>query len=339
MTKKNKKHKKEWKDVGWSIGSETSQEKRRDNAKYTIAGKKGYKNASGKPGKKEHERLDHNNETHQRSNVGWLFYKDYYHGINFQEGQPKDIFKTEFESKNKNIASKKLSQYWDEVNALKLDFQTIQWFELSTEYPGLVTGLGSPHETRKDGEYKLGFHFDHTTGLPTIPGSSVKGVIRAAFKKSSDYIKYLLSELFEKNGSMTEIDIEELEKEIFDGEGCSTYQRDIFYDAVMISSENKGKVFLADDFITPHPNEFKDPIPLQFLKILPAVTFRFQFRLVQREKMLIPVQTRLNLFKRILVDLGIGAKTNVGYGKFKKIHKNQYRKFGGNLEGADNQSE
>ena len=37
------------------------------------------------------------------------------------------------------------------------------------------------HETNNQGELKLGFFFDHTSGLPMLPGSSVKGAIRGAF--------------------------------------------------------------------------------------------------------------------------------------------------------------
>ena len=53
-------------------------------------------------------------------------------------------------------------------------------FELTTTYPGLVLGTGYSHETGTEGEFKLGFYFDWTTGLPVIPGSSVKGILRAA---------------------------------------------------------------------------------------------------------------------------------------------------------------
>jgi CRISPR-associated protein Cmr6 len=80
------------------------------------------------------------------------------------------------------------------------------------------------------------------------------------------------------------------------------------------SRDNNGK-FLDSDFITPHKDEFKDPIPLQFLKVLPGVTFCFQFILRDGK---LEKGKKLDLFKRILLDLGIGAKTNVGYGKFEK---------------------
>jgi CRISPR-associated protein Cmr6 len=313
MNNQNKKSQNQWKNPGWSIGSERPQKKIKSKPGYDKNGIKGYKNEPGKPGKKEQVDAGTDNKFNPFSNIGWLFYKDYYHGIDFQPGQPEDAFKTDFEKKNNAVTNRELSQYRDEVESLKLDFQNIQSFELTTEYPGLATGLGSPHGTGYKGEYKLGFHFDHTTGLPIIPGSSVKGVLRSAFQYSPDYIKYLLESLPEKETPMPRIDISVLEKEIFAGEGISPYKRDVFLDAVIVSSGDNDELFLADDFITPHPDEFKDPIPLQFLKVRSQVTFRFQFRL---NCGLISVVDKKNLFKRILLDLGIGAKTNVGYGKF-----------------------
>ncbi len=249
------------------------------------------------------------------ANIGWLYYKDYYYGIPFRCVQKEDELKPLFEAKNQVIKARQLSQYREEVEILQAGFEPMQWFEMTTVYPGLVTGLGASHETHREGEYKLGFYFDHTTGLPIIPGSSVKGVLRSAFKKSPEYIEYLLENPLGDNAPITGIDIDKLEKEIFDGEGLSPYRRDVFLDAVIVSSKNKDTLFLADDFITPHGEDvFKDPIPLQFLKILPQVTFRFQFRL---NNGLISIESKTILFKLILTDIGIGAKTNVGYGKFK----------------------
>lgn len=53
--------------------------------------------------------------------------------------------------------------------------------QLTVQNPGLLPGSGYPHEVGGTGEFKLGFSFDHTTGLPVLPGSSVKGVLRSVF--------------------------------------------------------------------------------------------------------------------------------------------------------------
>lgn len=312
MTNQDNKPNNKLKKADWSIGSDRPQEK---NWKNPTSDNTRQKSVKESPKQTDRNNNQSNNKPYYSpANIGWLYYKDYYYGIDFKPDQKKDVFKNVFQNKNEVIMAQSLTQYSEEVKALEMDFDGLQSFELETQYPGLVTGLGTMHETSYDGEYKLGFQFDYTTGLPIIPGSSVKGVLRFAFKKSPEYeyIKYLIQNL--PNLESPVQDISALEKEIFDGEGLKPYQRDVFLDAVIISSKNKEGKFIADDFITPHPNEFKDPIPLQFLKILPQVVFRFQFRL--SDGLLTAVEKR-NLFEQILKDLGIGAKTNVGYGKFK----------------------
>jgi len=52
---------------------------------------------------------------------------------------------------------------------------------------------------------------------------------------------------------------------------------------------------------------------------MPEVVWKFQFDLKSSE--LLTKSQKLNLFKQILLDLGIGAKTNVGYGKFEDMKK------------------
>ena len=69
-----------------------------------------------------------------------------------------------------------------------LDFKSmsgreLQCLTLTTTYPGLFTGSGYNHETGNTGELSLGFFFDHTTGLPILPGSSIKGVLRGVFPR------------------------------------------------------------------------------------------------------------------------------------------------------------
>ena len=276
----------------------------------------------------------------KEANIGWLFSKDYYLGLDdiidkAKKGNGKDKkidkeLSDFFEKKNKSIVGKELTAYEDELDYLHLPYKELDTLKLTTIYPGLFTGGGIPHETGTMGEFKLGFFFDHTTGLPIIPGSSVKGLLRSAFKHP-DYIAYLLNEILGDKES--KIDINALEAEIFAGEkkenGKTTYipiaGRDIFFDAVIDPSEDGDGKFLGIDFITPHRDEFKDPNPLQFLKVLPRVTFCFQFILRDGINGIIKAGDKLKLFEHILLDLGIGAKTNVGYGKLEKNDKERRR--------------
>lgn len=111
-------------------------------------------------------------------NIGWLFYKHYYQNVDFLDikKQDNDKDKNFWKAKNQEITQQKQS-------SKKYDFipPKDNSFSLKTTYPGLTLGTGTLHSIGSKGEIKIGFFFDFTTGLPTIPGSTVKGLIRSAF--------------------------------------------------------------------------------------------------------------------------------------------------------------
>jgi len=92
----------------------------------------------------------------------------------------------------------------------------------------------------------------------------------------------------------------------------SIYDRDIFFDAVITAPDKKGRI-LCSDSITPHgDNPLKNPTPITFVKIAPGCKLEFRFKLagnIEERKL------KLDLFKEILTTIGVGAKTNVGYGQ------------------------
>lgn len=192
---------------------------------------------------------------------------------------------------------------------------------LKTTYPGLIIGAGYNHpagetEEDKSSDFQLGFYFDHTTGMPVIPGSTVKGILKSVFPQKGEgeeikreklqYINGLLNSNTGKGILLNEDNWERL----FD-------KGNIFFDAYISGIPSDGKVF-AEDYITPHTKgPFKNPVPLRFLKIAPDVTFTFQFKLKDscfENNQKITCDEKLKLFKKILLDFGIGAKRNVGYG-------------------------
>ena len=221
------------------------------------------------------------------ANIGWLFYKDYFKEIDYENLDS---------SKNEATINKKVQNIINQTPTIQeSEILGSTHFTATTTYPGLLLGSGNSHELPSiKGQAILGFHFDYTSGLPVIQGSSIKGVLRSAFKHS-EYLEELLSH--------TNLNIQELESEIFNN-------NDIFFDATIAHADGK---ILGDDYITPHDNPLKDPKPLRFIKILPNITFRFDFELSDG---LITKEKKLQLFQNILEDLGLGAKTNVGYGKF-----------------------
>lgn len=176
-------------------------------------------------------------------------------------------------------------------------------FDLTTTYPGLLVGSGYSHPKLKENndDFQLGFFFDHTTGLPIISGSSIKGVMRSIFPQSKDRLfnekkEYLMDVYDIKN-------IDDKINKLFDNNATV-----IFYDAYIVESKNNNREIFADDYITSHQDGiFSEPNPVKFLKVLPDVTFRFQFKASDEQ---------IDFFRQVLLDRGVGAKTNVGYGQF-----------------------
>lgn len=206
-------------------------------------------------------------------------------------------------------------------------------FSLEIQYPGLVTGIGIDHEAKIEGEFKLGVHFDWTYGMPVVYGSSVKGVLKSAFKEG-----YVDDDIVKKANKKKNNDCEKVPewvgkidyrdaiiRNIFEGkdekgQNLSIYDRDIFFDAVIKQADKKGRI-LCSDSITPHgDNPLKNPTPLTFLKIAPGCTLEFRFKLQDSDfgkGKIFTASQKKSLFEEILKTVGIGAKTNVGYGQLK----------------------
>lgn len=267
-------------------------------------------------------------------NLSKAYYKDYFQDVGFKIEQRKNELKIsgdkgKIAQKNKELLGNAAGneQYLKEAHKVfkGTDALTNQCFTLETRYPGLVTGVGISHEAKIEGEFKLGIHLDYTTGLPVIYGSTVKGVLRAAFQEKDllDVLPVLVPGAREKleniRTKMQGRTLKEWACLIFgdddDRDSRSAYGRDVFFDAIIDKLNDKG-VMLASDSITPHGNDpLKDPVPLTFVRIASGCNIRFRFRLVDTDTL--TAKDKATLFKAILTAFGIGAKTNVGYGRLK----------------------
>lgn len=259
-------------------------------------------------------------------NAAWLFYKDYYRDINFartdlKNSRVKEDDGVAFEQSNARLLSVTLPEKAHDPIGEHLD--GTRAFDLTTTYPGLLLGSGYQHETGRQGEWKLGFFFDHTTGLPIIPGSSIKGMLRSCFK-TPEMIRHFLDD--------PELDVAGLEEDIFSGKDRShknpaTFvprpmsQHDVFFDAFPVDTENgRDRTLFAPDVLTPHnPTDskfgpFKEPIPIAFMKVKPGIVYRFRFKL--NDTSLATAHQKWKLFFQLIEMFGLGAKTNVGYGHF-----------------------
>ena len=208
---------------------------------------------------------------------------------------------------------------------------------MRVQAPGLLVGSGLAHGLPgSEEDVKTGLQFDYTSGLPVIPGSSVKGVIRSAFptikedKEQSNeadseklnYIKSLIADIPEFSSLVLEDnDILELGSQMFN-------HGDIFADALLVGygtrmkQHGPVKQVLAEDYITPHTGgSLAQPIPIKIVKVAPGVTFAFCFKFNETKigAKVVSASMKKALCAAILQDLGVGAKTNVGYGVLKEV--------------------
>ena len=258
-------------------------------------------------------------------NMSYIYYHEYFDGLK-ERKEPSglvyelgDSKSSEEQFRDRNMALQdfkfdlSLSPLEHLKNASK-DVASVQTFSLQTIYPGLMIGTGNPHDLKSKGSIYSGFSFDYVTGLPYIPGSSVKGVLKSVFPRKEDikedinqqkmeYIKSLL-----KPGLSDEV-VYGLKDDIFE-------DNDVFLDAYPCPTSKQQ--CLALEFITPHSDIIKNPIPINCLKVKPGVSFEFGFYLNDcqlSDGLQITVKEKIELFKTILTDVGIGAKTNVGFGQ------------------------
>lgn len=248
---------------------------------------------------------------HNMKNLHKLYYKDYFNGIDFKfllnetKASTKastNVINT-IKGKNRDLCAPGL------LNPISANDIVNSSFNLKIAYPGLVTGVGINHEANIEGEFKLGVHFDYTYGMPVVYGSSVKGVLRAYFKEfySENY-----------NEDTTKPNVDDIFNDIFEGGKKSIYNRDIFFDAVITKPDEKGRI-LCSDSITPHgENPLRNPIPITFMKIAPGCEMEFRFKLVDSkiDGKTFSTENKKTLFEEIIKTVGVGAKTNVGYGQF-----------------------
>lgn len=162
-----------------------------------------------------------------------------------------------------------------------------------------VTGLGREHPVEN------GFAWHHTLGVPYLPATSVKGVVRAWAGQwcdaNKDEIKRILGN--QKNvGSV------------------------IFLDAIPIEP-----VQLKADIMTPHyapyysgdpvtnpPGDWYSPVPIPFLVVAPGCTFQFGIlpKHGENDQDKKDCEQAAGWLSDALEWIGAGAKTSVGYGRF-----------------------
>ncbi|AUW94343.1 type III-B CRISPR module RAMP protein Cmr6 [Sulfobacillus thermotolerans] len=189
------------------------------------------------------------------------------------------------QKKDESANTRQLAKEWHErLISLVNSAQGTFWIFESTA--PFVTGLGQGHPIEN------GFAWHPLLGMPYIPGSSLKGMLKAWPTWSGDAA-------------------EELEQAL---------QHVIIFDALPILP-----VRLQGEVMTPHygpyyqgnkvPGDYHNPIPIPFLAVAPGQ--KFVIAAIGGAEQLKVIEGYL---EQSLEIMGIGAKTSNGFGRFKR-HK------------------
>ncbi len=214
-----------------------------------------------------------------------------------------------------------------------------------------ISGLGMTHPT------ETGMVLDHTSGMPYIPASSQKGVLRMA---------HIINSLFDDIGNWQDLDVlisqglvrEERNKDTKEIE--QHWQEDDASKALFGFSEKKNSLAgqlvvldayplapppLSEEILNPHfmkyysgergPTEDQSPNPVKFMVVKSGADFVFRLLLRQplesakeknQKKLESVIQKNLH---RAISEEGMGAKTALGFGRFVVIAKDEPEKVQG----------
>lgn len=163
-----------------------------------------------------------------------------------------------------------------------------------------VTGLGREHPVEN------GLTWHATLGTPFLPGSSVKGLVRAWGAEWGKTAEGLFTEVF---GS-----------DVNDKSQSEQVGSIIFFDAVPLEP-----IKLEMDVMTPHyskyyqnqdpPGDWISPTPIPFLVIAQGTRFQFSFA-PRTNSAIAHIELVETWLREALQWLGAGAKTATGYGRF-----------------------
>ena len=204
-----------------------------------------------------------------------------------------------------------------------LESQGAVVIEMKSTQP-LVLGLGLPHPT------ETGFLLDRHSGVPYIPGSSVKGLLRAVAGATLEG-ELPVDELHQYAESYWRENLSRIFGPEIEGSTTPSRGEVRFYDAFPSCWPR-----LVVDILTPHhgdyygsggsagirvaPGDWHEPIPNPFLTVAPDTPFWFAFGPRRRGEM--TQQEFRALYSLLVVGLdwiGIGGKArSQGYGAFEE---------------------
>ena len=161
--------------------------------------------------------------------------------------------------------------------------------------------------------FEIGLEFDPYLNVPIIPGSSIKGALRVAYEYASEPNWPSVSDIFGEGGEHARV-------------GSL-----IFTDAYPVEP-GRGKMILYPDILTPHYSRKGEdileewgwePTPIPYLSVAPGTTFGFIIA-SRRDEL---SETNFMRVVKAAFNLGLGAKTSVGYGRLElKVNRITFRR-------------
>ena len=257
-------------------------------------------------------------------NLGLFFDKYFFYVKNETKKPPlielsvdaKKYFVDYFNGKNGGLKENLNRYHQQKITMLLKKFHNKEDFylqEFTSEWH-FVTGMGNQHPLEN------GLTWHPTLGVPYLPGSSIKGMLRAYLRDYAEYYPEL-----DKNTDL-----------IFGGQDQDAGYSSgavIFYDAIPTK-----EVTLTGDIITPHtgdwlnslnqesftaentPADWHDPVPISFL-VCKSINLGFYISLRPGTTLCIDIKELGDCLRDALQMMGVGAKTAVGYGQFKETEK------------------
>jgi len=235
------------------------------------------------------------------------------------------------------VPEKAIDLYKLYLNSLKI--QNAVEFKMKTK-SRLIVGLG------QESVYETSIRLHRNYGVPIIPGSALKGitkhyaimqlaenfakesgVFREAVRKAQKYIEEPDIKKIDKlvnmkinNGSLTIGEV----RQVF---GTQANEGEVvFFDA--LPEPNHLQDVFEFDIMNPHyqpyysglepPGDWLDPNPIFFLTVREGVVFNFWIWQRGEHNSNLLEKTKMLLIEA-LKEVGVGAKTSLGYGRFEEL--------------------
>lgn len=168
-----------------------------------------------------------------------------------------------------------------------------------------MTGLGREHPVEN------GFAWHHTLGAPYLPGSSVKGLLRAWARELSvdpDDITRIFGPLGQKQASVGSVIV---------GDALPPEPVQLVAE---VMTPHYGPYYQDEQAKTP-PADWHNPVPIPFLAVETGQPFVFALtpRRSEYAEDIADCEKLVSWLDDALACIGAGAKTSVGYGRFVRL--------------------